>query len=174
MDAIEHLQDYTWKHPSDYGGFSPDGDYCIMSRNRDSDILIESNWAAACRQLGAEPYDNGRSGGDADSFPDRPNVYHWRAGHWACGWVEYLMVRHDASESVLQEAGEIVCSIADYPILDESDFSERECNAAAEYWQQMSLRERVELMRDCGESIFAARRDWFPDSTGRVQESLLG
>lgn len=48
MDAIEYLPERAWKHPECYGGFSPDGDYLILSRHRDSDILSESNWAVAC------------------------------------------------------------------------------------------------------------------------------
>jgi len=168
MNAAEHLAENAWKHPRDYGGFSPDGDYLVLSRNRDSDLLSESNWDYACRALGAEAYDGG-----SEYFSERPAVYHWRAGHWACGWVEYLMVRADADESVLTAAGDIVCSLADYPVLDESDYSDRECEAVNETWERASVSERVKWLQWARMNIFAARRDEFPrDDNGALFDRL--
>jgi hypothetical protein len=167
MNAIEHLEHLVWKRPDSYGGFSPDGDYCVLSRTRDSLLLDESNWDAACNSLCAEAYDEGQCG-----FIDRPNVYHWRAGHWACGWVEYLMVRADAPESIREEAGEIVCSLADYPILNESDYSDREFNAVCNYWEHCSVSDRVDYLQRAGLSIFAARRDTLPEDCGRLFDTL--
>lgn len=170
MNAIEHLESVKWAHPDSYGGFSPDGDYMILSRTRDSDILSESNWAVACESLKAEAYDGG-----ADRFDVRPVVYHWRAGHWACGWIEYLCVRADAPESALTAAGEIVCSLADYPVLSDDDFSEREWNAMCESWEHGSIRDRVEWLQYAGQCIFSARRDALPeDDTGALREAILG
>lgn len=166
MNAIEHLESVAWKHPDSYGGFSPDGDYLIVSRTRDGDILSESNWAVACESLKAEAYDGGR-----EHFHERPNAYHWRAGHWACGWIEYLCVRHDAPNSVLQEAGEIVCSLASYPVLSDDDFSEREWNAACDLWERSSVADRVHYLQRAGLCVFAARRDTLPDDpTGALRE----
>lgn len=56
-----------------------------------------------------------------------------------------------------------------YPVLDEDDFSRRECEEVERCWAQMSKRERVELCRERGESIFAARRGSPPD---RVHDHL--
>ena len=133
MHASKHLT--PWKHPADYGGFSPDGDYVILSVHRDSDCLDRSNWIRACEILGAEDYnaEHPHYGRTADDYPDRPNVYTFRAGHWAVGWVEYLLVRYDAPDSVLTEAREIVCSLADYPVLDESHYSDMEHDEMADY-----------------------------------------
>ncbi|MDE2098485.1 MAG: hypothetical protein KGL39_14625 [Patescibacteria group bacterium] len=89
----------TWSVPPYYAGFSPAGDYVLYTRTRDSRILEESNWSILCAALGAEPYDGG-----AENFEDRPAVYHWRAGHWAVGWVEYLMIRADAPEATRANA----------------------------------------------------------------------
>lgn len=173
MQAHEHLE--PWKTPESYGGFSPVGDFCILAQHRDSDILSESNWHCALAQLNAQAYD----GGDTD-FNSRPVVYHWRAAHWAVGWVEYLMVRADAPADILTQAGEMVCALADYPVLDESDFSEREMLAAEEAWKNLDIRGRIELI--AGEtydgkpiSIFAARRDYPPsDDCGTIQNRLIG
>lgn len=158
MHAIEHLAETAWKTPANYGGFSPVGDYCILSRNRDSSLLDESNWDVACESLNAEDHDSGE-------YDSRPAVYTFRAGHWAFGWVEYLMVRPDAPEATLQEAGEILCSLADYPVLSDDDWSRREYEAQCDAWRNASVRDRVEWIRRCTGmrcNIFAARRDELP------------
>ena len=170
-DYREILADCAWKHPRDYGGFSPDGDYVICTQNRDSSALDRSNYRRIYADLGAQAFDGGY-----DVDPEtRPAVYDWRAGHWACGWVEYLCVRHDAPEAVLIQAAEIVSALSDYPVYDESDFSELEYDEACEYWESMSVRERAEMIRDtrCGASMFAARRPELPqDDNGSLMESL--
>lgn len=168
MHAIEHLQEYVWKKSECYGGFSPDGDYVVMSRNRDSQLLTRVNWDVACESLKAQPYDGG-----AKHFFRRPTVYHWRAGHWAVGWIEYLCVRADAADDVKTEASEIVCSLADYSILDEDRYCAAKWDAVCEYWEQCSVGERVDYLRDSGISIFAARRDTLPeDPNGYLFEAL--
>ena len=44
----------AWEHPSDYGGFSPDGDFVLLSQHRDSDVLSRSNWIRVCEDMKAE------------------------------------------------------------------------------------------------------------------------
>lgn len=100
------------------------------------------------------------------------HVYFWRASHWACGWIEYLMVRQDAPASAIAVAQSIADSLADYPALDEDDWSEREYTAACDYWSDCSVRERAEIIRDSGStaSIFAARRSKLPSDNGHVMD----
>jgi hypothetical protein len=168
MNAAEHLAERAWKHPDSYGGFSPDGDYVVLTRNRDSLLVDNVNWDVACETLNAEAYDGG-----SEHATERPAVYHWRAGHWAVGWVEYLCVRADADEATRENAGEILCSLADYPILDENRYSNAEYEAVCEFWERCSLRDRVDYLRETGHSIFAARRDELPeDSSGQLFERL--
>jgi hypothetical protein len=168
MEAREHLS--AWRRPESYGGFSPDGDYLVLTRNRDSSLLGDVNFDVAVERLKAQSMDHGRSG---DIPCDRPLAYTWVANHWAVGWVEYLMVRCDADESLLTTAGEIVCSLADYPILDESRYSAAEHEAVDEYWSQCSLRERAAYLVEADLSIFAARRDELPqDDNGRLYDKL--
>ena len=70
-------------------------------------------------------------------------------------------------------ASEILCALADYPVYDESHFSEMEWNEAIDYWQSMSLCDRMELAKDAGLSVFAARHDYIPyDDTGYIFEHL--
>jgi hypothetical protein len=82
----------------------------LMTRHRDNEDepLVASNWDTALSMLGDENPDEG--------------VYIQRAGHWAVGWVEYLVV--DKNKAAV--AGQIVCSLADYPVLDEDDYSAKE------------------------------------------------
>jgi len=164
----EILAQSAWTQPDSYGGFSPDGDYCILTRTRDSDALGRSNWIIA-RQLlatsaGLEeiPFSNG-----TDSC-----VYEWRASHWVCGWIEYLMVKPDAPQAVLDCAADILASLKDYPALSDEHWSELKWEETCDYWEEMSIQERVQTIRDSGSdgSIFTARRDELPNDNGSIQE----
>lgn len=167
MDAIEHLASVAWKTPEHYFGFNPEGDYLVLSRTRDSDLVSESNWAVACKSLGAVDHDSGE-------YESRPSVYTFRASHCLVGWVEYLLVRPDAPEATLKEAGEIICSLADYPILSEDDHSEREHEAQCETWERARIADRVHYLQKAKLCVFAARRDELPDDpNGALGEALL-
>lgn len=142
--AREILEETAWKRPPHYGGFSPDGDYLIASQHRESDVLSRANWQSACADLGAQAYDEGQAG-----FINRPAVYHWRAGHWAVRWVEYLMIRRDAPQSTIEAAADIICSLSDYPVLDDELFSAMEHDEAAEIWRNCyDPQERAEYIRN--------------------------
>jgi len=183
MNAIEHLESVKWERPSHYAGFSPDGDYLIVSQHRESGSIDRSNYTCAfkqlqelCADLPAPPDEP-----DTDSFPRRRDrsqrsegwVYDFRASHPLVGWIEYLLVRADAPDNVLEAAGEIICSLADYPILDENHHSELEWEECADYWARMSVRDRMEILKDSGTSMFAARRDEMPhDDNGYIFEQL--
>lgn len=176
--AGDTLRKAAWEHPSSYGGFSPDGHFVIATRTRDSDVLTESNWVTAGKMLcEAAGLDSVPAYCERDPFPP---VYDWRAGHWGCGWIEYLMVAPDAPEVVLQCAADILDSLSDYPILDESDFSEREEQARCERWKDADIRERLDYIESANKygdkiSIFAARHDYPPNSdTGAMDEILNG
>jgi len=164
------LERAAWTTPESYAGFGPVGHYVIVSRHRDSDALSRSNWIVACDRLAQAA---GLTGVPADD--SAAPVYEWRASHWAVGWVEYLMVRPEAPEAVLQEARAILESLEDYPELDESHWSELEWEEAADYWVSMSVRDRALLIKDShsSASLFAARRDYMPDDCGRVYEWLI-
>ena len=64
----------------------------------------------------------------------------------------------------MKKAMGIECSLADYPVLDESDMSTREWEAMIETWMQMGLPERMEVCCDTGNSKFAARHDTIPEN----------
>lgn len=56
-----------------------------------------------------------------------------RCGHWAVGWVDYLLV-NPKSEAAIKMAEEFQRRLEDYPILDENALSEREYEAQSEAW----------------------------------------
>ena len=97
---------------------------------------------------------------DEDSALDW--VYDFRASHWAVGWVEHIMVRDDAPESVISTAADIIAAIEDYPVYDESHYSELQQIETDEFWSQCNLRDRIYYCNQMEISIFAARRDYAP------------
>lgn len=125
-----------------------------VMRTRDSGPLDESNFDAAAKRLGGEG--------------DTVEVH--RFGHWGPGWFEIIIV--DPTSEAATVAQEIEACLADYPVLDENDFSEREWNAANETWRHCyNLKERIKLCAAAGVSIFAARRDTIPaGDNGRIFE----
>ena len=114
-----------------YAGEIPAENWCVvMTRNRDSDILTESNWESALEMLG----------GESDS------VQIFRFGHWACGWWEALCVLENSPAQRIGE--EIEERIESYPVLDEDDFSRREMDEANQVWESCyRWKERIEWIR---------------------------
>ena len=132
--------------------------FVFLGRHRDSDIITESNFNVALERLGGES--------------DTVKVV--RESHWAVGWVEWIAI-HESDNEALELARDMVDSLNDYPILNESDFSGREWDAAHEYWESLDLSERVDLCRDSAISIFAARCESIPpQDNGPIYERCLG
>jgi hypothetical protein len=74
-----------------------------------------------------------------------------RESHWAVGWVEWIAIEADGtaeSDKALQIADRAKERLADYPVLNEEDLSEREQAAADETWKNCySWKERIEYIR---------------------------
>lgn len=90
-----------------------------VSHNRDSDVLTVSNWHVVKEDLEASD-----TGEDLEVH---------RFGHWGPGWFEIILVR--PGSECAKKAEQWACSLADYPVACESDFSERELAEAEEVWQ---------------------------------------
>lgn len=170
MDTVQNqLRRHAWATPQNYVGFSPVGDYLIAARHRDSDLVTRSNWHCLARDFGAVDWSPSRDLYLCNEAPhgiewdSRPCVYTWRARHFAVGWIEYMMLRADASSDVLTRAADVLRRLDEYPIYSEDHWSELEYTEACELWEQMPLAYRVALCRDAGISIFAARRDHMPN-----------
>ena len=159
----------VWKHPRDYGGFSPDGDYVLYARHRDSSLLDNSNFeclkehfmkAIKDSNLGEAPPRKDPSG-----WYDIPEewVYDWSASCWAHGWREYLMMRADAPEELLKVAQEIHDDLTNnYPVFNDDDYSRRQDESVCEFWGSMSIGGRVHYCQKAEVSVFAARHEEIP------------
>ena len=119
----------------------------FLGQNRDSHCLEQSNYSVAMAEFD-------RMDPEWDDHEDH------RFNHWACGWLEVIIVRPDSP--CFDKATEMSDSLADYPVLNEDDFSKREWEQMSEYWQSMDISERVDKCQKSGGSIFAARRDDIP------------
>lgn len=156
---IENLKAIKrWTLPDSYGGATWEDYFVFLGQSRDSSALERSNFECGLEALGGE----------------REGVIVVREGHWAVGWVEWIAIHQDNSEA-LEAADEMLCALSDYPVLNESHFSELELSEAENYWQQLPLRYRVELCQEAGVSVFAARHDWLPSTDdGYIYERCAG
>lgn len=130
-----------WKLPEYYVGADWPEWYVGLGQARDSDSLTRSNFICFLEALGGESL----------------TVRVIRERHWAVGWVEWIGI-HDSATEALKIADSIMKDLDGYPVVNEDHWAQLEWDEAHEYWERMSLRERVEWCRDCGVSIFAARR----------------
>jgi hypothetical protein len=92
--------------------------FIVAAQHRDSDSLDRSNFQVLAKMLG-----------------DGVQVAIERASHWAVGWVEYLIV-HPCNRQALRKAIFAHSALCDYPILDESHFSDLEYNEAYAWAKQ--------------------------------------
>lgn len=130
--------------------------FVLIGRNRDSRILEQSNFESILKYMG----------GESD------NVQIIRSGHWACGWIELLLVNPIDADNV-ELANDIQSKLTKYPVFDENDYYKRESEYAIELWKELPLRERLELCKKAGLSIFASRHNTVPqEDTGRIYEYL--
>lgn len=128
----------NWK-PSQFDtaglGLSDRQDWYVaaVSHTRDSDHLTESNWVAQLSTLN-----------EIDAEGSDFEIH--RFGHWACGWLEIIVVRPESQCATKCE--EIAAFLNDYPVLDSDDFTEREWTAYLEFWSSGDAqRELVRQLR---------------------------
>ncbi len=99
--------------PKNYVGADTSESIGVLTRGRDSDILVESNFETALEMLGGEK---------------EGKVEIIRIGHWACGWIEYLAVYKTYFPGI-KIAMQIQASLENYAVLDENDYYERQREA---------------------------------------------
>jgi hypothetical protein len=133
MDATQPQNLKRWTRPANYAGASwPEYYSAGVGQSRDSDALERSNFRCMLSALG----------GESDT------VIVVRESHWAVGWVEWIAI-HETDSEALAIADKQKARLDNYPILDESDFSDEETNEANETWESCyNERERVEYIRE--------------------------
>jgi hypothetical protein len=165
MYEPQHLQPYT--RPKYYFGATWEGWYPVYSVHRDSGCLNRSNFRVIERELLALPERWIEEDGE-----ELRTVQVTRASHFAVGWVDTIYI-HATDEEAVEAADRMIGRIADYPPLDEEDWSDLEYETAAACWERFSLRDRVEACTRFKVSIFAARRSELPsDDSGELVSYL--
>lgn len=114
----QHFDSFCWHRGHDL----PDAEqWCLIhTRNRDSGLLDQSNAAAIEKAL--EHFTRGRN----------PDVVPEHHHHWACGWVDGFSIRVYRGHRItraFKAYHELTERLANYPLLDESDYSTREYDA---------------------------------------------
>lgn len=116
MFTPENLK--LWTMPDHYIGAVWPGYYSSgVGQSRDSDALERSNFRCMLKAIGGES--------------DTVTVV--RESHWAVGWVEWIAIHQDDA-AALAIADELKAGLEDYPIIDESDWSEEETEEANQVW----------------------------------------
>ena len=116
--AFEPKNLKLWTLPGNYFGAEWPDRYVFMGRHRDSDTLTISNFECGLKALGGESL----------------TVLRIVESHWAVGWVEWIGI-HKNDEAALKVADEIIKNLESYPVVDESDWSEREQEEADKVWK---------------------------------------
>lgn len=102
---------------------------CPVSINRDSDSLTRSNWEQMIQSLPDESeLDESEMTWERHSF-----------NHWACGWFEIAIVKPGTESARIAE--QIESRLEDYPVLDESHYSQIEYDEFLESWANWAHRD---------------------------------
>ncbi len=177
MHLNDHVEDCAQKLEGNWRKFSAfdwfdkpedaDGWCVVYTHNRDSDALERSNAHVIAQELEKEEYEH-------DVRVEDHN-------HWAVGWVKGYAIRVRDAQGEPTKAFtkwvEFSLALEDYPVLDESHFSDLEYQEACAQWADMTISERVYAWRRCSGDfhLMACRRDELPQSeTGALTDYLNG
>ena len=120
IDLAEFVNERAWELPKYYYGQTYEGYVVVLGYHRDSHLVDQSNFHVTHETLkAAHKKQEGQENFDEDDLTIAA------ASHWAVGWCQTIMVRATNTELV-REAAEICRSIEDYPVLDDSDYQDRE------------------------------------------------
>jgi hypothetical protein len=132
----------------------------IYTHHRDSGLLDQSNAAVIGKAL--EPFTDG----------DDPDVVFESHNHWAVGHIDGFSIRV-FKDGKITEAFETYHELAqrmdDYPILDESDYSERELEATLENIEDAAWRLKHEF--DLPEGWESEVYSWLSDNDSSEVEN---
>jgi hypothetical protein len=132
----------------------------FYTHNRDSGLLAQSNAAGIAKAL--KPF--------ADA--DEPDVVFESHNHWAVGHVDgfsILVYRNGQITAAFRAYHELTEQLADYPILDEEDYSRREYEATLENIGQAawSLKQEFNLPSDWESDVYS----WLSDNRDSAIEN---
>jgi len=147
------FQCFAWhRQPNDADNWA-----IVYTQNRDSELLDRSN--AAAIEEAMQPY----LGGD---------VVAEHHSHWACGWIDGYSIRvyrRGRITRAFKAYHELAVRLADYPVLDEEDYSRREYEATIENLADAAWRLKNEY--ELPEGWEGAVYDWFSSNDCSAIES---
>lgn len=132
-------------------GFAPFGTH------RDADLVTESNHAYVLKELRKV---SGKS------------VQIMQCSHWAVGYCDHIMVRTTATKT-MERLYELYERSEDYAVLDDEDFSRRECEQAAAAYDQWAMWD-VSKMCEAAEVTMLLDGDGDFDPTPEQEDTLRG
>lgn len=141
----EHLEKWHWAE--NYFGEDYSDYFVAGGQHRDSDCIGKSNFECTLEMLGGES----------------KHVIVTRANRWAVGWIENILIHEDAPKKLLEKAEEIICILSEYPVLDDVHYYEMVEYERQNYWEFMSMNNRINALKDVNENIFKARHDKYPE-----------
>jgi hypothetical protein len=121
-----------------------------VGKSRDSDTLERANFDAMLAKLAALPEVEVKvpSNRYDDSLIEGTGLVVVRENHWAVGWIEWIAI-HETNTAALEVANAVKAAMEDYPVIDESLWSDYEDNDCCLTWQNCyDERERVKYLRD--------------------------
>jgi hypothetical protein len=154
----QDLNYFWWMRAREIDG--PEEWAIIYTHNRDSGLLDQSNAKRINEAL--QPFTDG----------DDPDVVFESHSHWAVGHIDGFSIRvfcNGAISDAFKRYHELATAMDEYPILDETDYSEREYEATLENislaaWR---LRNEFQLPEDWECQVYS----WFSDNDQSAIES---
>ena len=122
--------------------------FVVLVKTKNVSSLEKSNFAAAIDRLTAISVNMVGNKEDDDWAIET-------SGHWLLGFMSFLVVRPNTEAfnigQLIQE------ELKGYPVLDEELYLDYDLEDRKYLWDSMSIKNRVDLLKNNNESIFAAR-----------------
>lgn len=129
QQAFDDLNKKGW--PCCYYGDHPNW-FQVIGQSRDSRLLEQSNYHCILKALKKISEDD---------------VIEERASHWACGYIDEIIV-NPKNKELVKCAEEILNALENYPIIDEDNFSELKYEECVKYWNNMLISERIREIKN--------------------------
>jgi len=145
MELITVKQAHSGAYAHYYGDrpewlMSPD-----LGTYRDADLITQSNFEVLTKWLQNTDSKN-------ETWTEESSR------HWAVGYMANVLVKPGTrAETILRDATK---AITEYPVLDEEHYWDLEFSECELFWDQLSISERVKLLQDSQDSVFAARASY--------------
>lgn len=126
-----------WKLERDYGGEDLSEWYILAAQTRDSYLLERDNFKSIQEHIKAKGFE---IAGNMEDCKQDNAVLLASFGHWACGWVEALMI-HESNDKALMLGDEIKQAIEDYPVFNEESYYQGESDLQVDYIKEYVIKE---------------------------------